>query len=287
MQTTFENNDRHIKSEIQLMQNTYAQQLQQAQDREAVSAQEMNLQFLVAENRMDSKIASLRTRLTESQAREKHLREQRPPAEPDGMAVSRPIMSPISAAASTIHASPPHLPNAQGPPRSISPRISLFSRKKGSEDGNTASGTARGDPGAENEETAPEVPIPGIARGDLSVNGERPRPNLPMPGFAGGDPGVKKEQFSFAASGSAVARGDPCGTGPQTPRVERPKEEDPSTSFIKARFRRLEPCPANTSSSSRTHQGRSREGNPWPHIDEHLQGEPVDDLPELAGYARF
>ena len=70
MQEEFENNDRQMKTEIKQMQNFYTQQLQQAQEKEALSAQELNLQYLVAENNMNSTIASLRTHLTESQARE-------------------------------------------------------------------------------------------------------------------------------------------------------------------------------------------------------------------------
>ena len=83
MQEVFENNDRQLKSEIKQMQNFYQQQLHQAQQKEELSAQEMNLQYLVAENHMNSTIASLRTHLTESQAKEKYLESESQAARPE------------------------------------------------------------------------------------------------------------------------------------------------------------------------------------------------------------
>ena len=70
MQAVIENNDQHLKIEMKQMQDSYERKLQQAQEKEALSAQELNLQYLVAENKMNSTIASLRTHLTESQDRE-------------------------------------------------------------------------------------------------------------------------------------------------------------------------------------------------------------------------
>ena len=50
MQAIIENNDRQLKFEMKQMQNSYTKKLQQAQEKEALSAQELNLQYLVAEN---------------------------------------------------------------------------------------------------------------------------------------------------------------------------------------------------------------------------------------------
>ena len=132
MQAVFENNDRQLKFEIKQMQNSYAQKLQQAQDKEALSAQELNLQYLVAENKMNSTIASLRTHLAESQARARHLQNQRQSAEPERSRASRPALSPISIASPSNPARSPHLPDAEGPPRSFSPAPSFFGRKRSS-----------------------------------------------------------------------------------------------------------------------------------------------------------
>merc|ERR1711954_140043 len=130
MQAMYENNDRHLRYEIQQMQNTCDQKLQHAQDKETLAAQEMNLQIQVAESKMNSTIASLRTNLMESQARERYLQDQRQPAEPERPSATRPVMSPISVATPSIHARSPHLPDAQGPPRSFSPRLSFFGQKR-------------------------------------------------------------------------------------------------------------------------------------------------------------
>ena len=51
MQAVFENNDRQLKFEIKQMQNSYTKKLQQAQDKEALSAQELSLQYMVAVNK--------------------------------------------------------------------------------------------------------------------------------------------------------------------------------------------------------------------------------------------
>ena len=66
MQSTLENNDRQMRYEIRQMQNSHEQQLKQAQEKEALTAQELNLQFRVAENIMDSTISSSRVHLEES-----------------------------------------------------------------------------------------------------------------------------------------------------------------------------------------------------------------------------
>ena len=70
--------------------------------------------------------------------------------------------------------------------------------------------------------------------------------NAAMPGFAGGDPGVKREQFSFEASNMGTARGDPRGDEPKILDPSMSKEENQSPFFTTSRFRRSEPCPANT-----------------------------------------
>ena len=132
MQAVLENNDRQLKFEIQQMHNSYAQKLQQAQDKEALSAQELNLQYMVAENNMNSTIASLRTHLKESQAREKHLQSERQSAEPERPRAPRPELSPISIASPSNPVRSPHLPDATGPPRAFSPVPSFFGRKRSS-----------------------------------------------------------------------------------------------------------------------------------------------------------
>ena len=158
-------------------------------------------------------------------------------------------MSPISVATPSNHARSPHLPDAQGPPRSFSLRLSFFGRKRRSEEGNLASGLAGGDPGAVDEAAAPDVPIPGIARGGPCVNGERSMPKAPVPGFAGGDPGVKKEQFSFAASNSGSAGGDLCGEGPQIPDPAKSKEENPFTILHNDQIQKIRTLPCEHTSS--------------------------------------
>ena len=140
----------------------------------------------------------------------------------------------------------PHLPEAQGPPRSFSPRPSFFGRKRSSMEGNPVPGNARGDPGAGNEGTVPDDPAPGLARGDSGAENRRSMPRTSDPGFAGGDPGVKKEPVSHEASNPGAARGDPSGNGPYVPNPAVPKEEIQESWFTTPRFRRSEPCPANT-----------------------------------------
>ena len=54
MQAVFENNDRQLKSEIKQMQEYYLTQLRQAQCREELSAQELNLHYVTAENNMSA-----------------------------------------------------------------------------------------------------------------------------------------------------------------------------------------------------------------------------------------
>ena len=242
MQAMFETNDRQLKHEIQQMQNSYAQELQQAQDKEVISAQELNLQYMVAENRMNSTIASLRTHLTESQARERYLQSQRPVAEPERPTATRPILSPISMATPSNRARSPHLPDV----------VSGIARGD-SGAGNDRRvpeappyGIARGDPGVESRSSMPKAQVSGFARGDPGMENRTSVPPAPVSGIAGGDSGVKREPFSHEASNPGAARGDPSGDGPYVPDPTVPKEEKPEQFFTTSRFRRSEPCPAST-----------------------------------------
>ena len=57
---------------------------------------------------------------------------------------------------------------------------------------------------------------------------------------------MKKEPSSHDAPNLGAARGDPSGEGPHFPDPTVPKEESQEPWFTTSRFRRSEPCPANT-----------------------------------------
>ena len=71
MQAQFENNNQRLRAEMTQMQNNHIHQLRQSEENVALSAQEINLRHMVAENKMNNTITSLRAHLQEAKAREK------------------------------------------------------------------------------------------------------------------------------------------------------------------------------------------------------------------------
>ena len=194
------------------MQEYYSTQLKQAQCREELSAQELNLQCVTAENNMSATVASLRTRLLESQEREKSLQDGRVAEQNERPSSTRMAPSPIPIS------TPPRFPEASGPPRT-------FGRT--SEPSGQHFNIAGGDSGNTNVEPGP--------------GNETPRQNGPISSTARGDSGGSSRLRCGKALLPGAARGDPSRRNDSVPEPTALKEEPQSSWFARLGAKKIEP----------------------------------------------
>ena len=134
MTSAMEKQDKFMKSEMQSLQENYEKQYQKVQSQQMLSSQELHRQYKIAENSMESEMASLKANLEMYQNKTLQLQAERQKEFAERRANPPPSLSPVTVASYENRTNPQeHLSAAL--PREQDPRHEATAGRRDSAEG--------------------------------------------------------------------------------------------------------------------------------------------------------